>query len=177
VSFLKQYSIQFASLKPENYTFEFVVNDKFFENFDESEIKKGHVKILVDLERQTRMLIFNFKIEGVVKLLCDRCLDEYDQPIHSEERLIVKLGSEKKEETEEIVVIPEADHSISLAQFFYEYIHLALPVKKVHPSNSKGKSLCNKEVIKKLKEHENTKSNESEKPDPRWDALKKIKFN
>jgi uncharacterized protein len=177
VSFLKQYSIQFASLKPGNYTFEFVVNDKFFENFDESEIKKGHVKILVDLEKEVRMLIFNFNIEGTVKLICDRCLDEYDQSINSEERLIVKLGSEKKEETEEIIIIPEADHSISLAQFFYEYIHLALPVKKVHPSDNKGKSLCNKEVIKKLKEHEKKESNGPEKPDPRWDALKKIKFN
>ena len=177
MNFLKQYSIQFASLKPGNYTFEFVANDKFFENFDESEVKKGHVKISADLERQARMLIFNFRIIGEVKLICDRCLDEYDQPVQSEERLIVKLGNEKKEETEEIIIIPEADHSISLAQYFYEFIHLALPVKKVHPVDSKGKSLCNKEVIKKLKEHQRNEKNETEESDPRWEALKKIKFN
>jgi uncharacterized protein len=177
VSFLKQYSIQFASLKPGNYTFEFVVNDKFFENFDESEVKKGEVKIVVELEKQARMLVINFNIEGTVQLVCDRCLDEYTQPLKSEERLIVKLGSEKKEETEEIIVIQEADHTISLAQYFYEYINLALPIKKVHPTDSKGKSQCNKEVIKKLKEHEVKESSEPDKSDPRWDALRKIKFN
>jgi uncharacterized metal-binding protein YceD (DUF177 family) len=177
VSFLKQYSIQFASLKPGNYTFEFVLNDKFFENFDESEIKKGDVKIHVDLEKQARMLVFNFNIEGKVQLVCDRCLDEFEQAIKSEQRLIVKLGSEKKEETEEIIVIPEADHTILLAQFFYEYVHLALPVKKVHPTDKKGKSLCNKEVIKKLKEHEIKENSKPDKSDPRWDVLKKIKFN
>jgi len=177
LSFLKEFSIQFASLNPGNYEFKFVADEKFFEKFDESEVRNGHVNIAVDLEKQARMLILNFVIEGTVKLICDRCLDEYDQQIHSEERLIVKLGKEMKEETEEIIMIPESDHSISLIQFIYEFIHLALPTKRVHPLDNKGKTSCDKDVIKKLEDYEKTNNNEDEKSDPRWDALKNIKFN
>ncbi len=176
MSFLNQFAIKFASLTPGTYTFDFEISDKFFENFEASEIQKARVDVVVEMEKQSRMLVLDFNVKGFVNVMCDRCLVDFDFPIESTQRLIVKYGPEKKEETDEIITIPESDHEINVAQFIYEYIHLALPPKRVHPDNEKGESLCDAEIIKKL---EALKSKESEKQDsdPRWEALKQIKFN
>jgi uncharacterized protein len=173
---LKLYTIQFASLKPGAYTFDFEISDKFFEHFDESEIKKGKVNVQIGLEKQSRLMVLDFNLKGFVSVMCDRCLVDFDLAIESDQKLIVKFGNEKKEETDEIITIAESDHEIDVAQFIYEYIHLSLPPKRVHLDNEKGESQCDPVIIKKLEEH---KGKEIETPDndPRWEALKKIKFN
>ncbi|GAG53875.1 unnamed protein product, partial [marine sediment metagenome] len=56
------------------------------------------------------------------------------------------------------------------------YIHLALPPKRAHPDDENGKSMCDAEILKKLKELKG-KEIEKQDNDPRWEALKKIKFN
>jgi uncharacterized metal-binding protein YceD (DUF177 family) len=173
---LKQFTIQFASLEPGSYDFKFSIDNAFFEKFSESEITQGKLNVLIELQRQARMLILNFKITGIVRLTCDRCLDDFNQNIETEKRLIVKFGTETKEETDEIMTIPESEYSINVAQFIYEFIHLDLPTKRVHPDDEKGVSHCNKEIINKLEEYKNT-DNIIEEVDPRWESLKKIKFN
>ena len=176
LSFLNQYTIQFASLNLGTYSFEFEITDKFFENFEESEIKKAKVNVQIDFEKQSRLMILDFNLKGFVNVMCDRCLIDFDFAIESTQRLIVKFGPEKKEETDEIITIPESDHEINVAQFIYEYVHLSLPPKRVHPENEKGESLCDPEIIKKLEAFKG-KENEKQEGDPRWEALKKIKFN
>ena len=89
-------------------------------------------------------------------ITCDRCLDEFNFPVDYQTKLIVNFGKNKGEVTEEIITISESDHEINVAQYIYEFIHLALPMKKVHPDDEKGVSTCNGEVMKKLKEHTNT---------------------
>lgn len=174
MDFFKQFLIPFSSLKVGTYPFEFEIDNSFFEHFDSSEIKNSRLSVNIDFEKQTRMLILNFNISGNVRLICDRCLDEFDQAIQTEKKLIVKLGTEEKEETDEIISIPNSEHAFNVAQYIYEFIHLTLPVKKVHPTNENGESLCNAEVINKLKEHQ---INIIEEKDPRWESLKNIKLN
>ena len=174
---MKQFSIQFANLKSGTYDFEFAINEKFFENFEESEITHGKLKTTIELQREARMLILNFDIKGIVKLTCDRCLDDFDQKIETKNQLIFKFGSETKEETDEIIIIPESDNTLYIAQYIYEFIHLALPTKRIHPKDKNGKSLCNKEILKKLEQHKAIEDSKEEEIDPRWEGLKNIKFN
>ena len=176
MSFLKQFAINFANLNPEEYSFEFIIDERFFEIFDESEVKKGRLNAQILLQKHANMLSFNFIIKGKVNLICDRCLDNFDFDLNTENRLIVKFSSVRKEESDEIITIPESDKEINIAQYVYEFIHLALPSKRVHPIDKNGKTLCNKEIITKLEEHKNNKSTDDE-TDPRWEVLKKIKFN
>jgi uncharacterized protein len=175
LNFLDQFAIQFAGLIPGSYHFEFVVNESFFEKFTESEIKQGSVNIQVELQKQARMMVLMFDMEGSVILNCDRCLDDFSFPVKSKTKLIVNFGKDKGQDTEEIITIAESDNEINVAQFIYEFIHLALPIKRVHPDDQNGNSTCNNEVMKKLKEHTNAESENND--DPRWDILKKIKFN
>lgn len=175
MSFLDQFAIQIAGLQPGLYNFEFEASEKFFEKFTESEIKKGTVNVHVELQKQARMMELLFTLEGSAMITCDRCLDEFNFPVDYQTKLIVNFGKNKGEVTEEIITISESDHEINVAQYIYEFIHLALPMKKVHPDDEKGVSTCNAEVMIKLKEHTNTTIENKE--DPRWEVLKKIKFN
>lgn len=169
MDYLKQFVIPFAGLKAGSYTFAFEIDDEFFAHFEQSEIRQGRLHVDCILERQQRMLVLNFQLSGQVSLPCDRCADDYDQPISGQQKLIVKFGTEPYEESEEIVVIPEKAHELDVSQYIYEYIHLLLPMKRIHGTDELGNSLCNPDVISQIIDTE-------EPPvDPRWEALKKLK--
>jgi uncharacterized metal-binding protein YceD (DUF177 family) len=169
VNYLDQFVIPFSGLKAGSYQYDFNIDDEFFEQFDGSEIRQAAVNVNCELERQQRMLVFHLNISGTVKVPCDRCLEEFDQPIAGRERLIVKFGEERGEETEDIFIITENEHSFNLAPFIFEYINLMLPYRRVHGEDSEGNSLCDPQVTRFIRE------DETEKTDPRWDALKQLK--
>ena len=60
------------------------------------------------------MFEMNFRIEGVVMVPCDRCLDDMEIPVETNNRLIVKFGKEYAEESDEIVIIPEDEGAINI---------------------------------------------------------------
>jgi uncharacterized protein len=170
MDYLRQYVIQFGGLKPGVHQFTFLIDELFFEHFEYSEIKKGKVPVDLSLEREEKMLVLHFTIEGFVEVLCDRCYSPFSQPVKGKETLIVKFGKDFHEENEEVQIIPEGELHIDVSPFIYEYIHLLLPYRKVHPEDEEGNSLCDPEVIKRIEERETLSE-----PDPRWEVLKKLK--
>ena len=131
----------------------------------------------------------NFQIAGTVIVPCDRCLDDMDLSIETQDKLIVKFGKEYAEESDEIVIVPEEEGSINIAWFLYEFIALAIPIKHVHAA---GK--CNKAMAAKLRKHtaisldddsvesldeefEESERQDAGVSDPRWDALKGLLEN
>ncbi len=177
-SILNTYSIHFKGLKVGKHTFNFEVDNKFFEAFEEGEIKQGKVNVDVILNRQSLMLDFLISIKGQVEVTCDRCLEDFDLPISYEGSLYVKFGESRSDEGEEIIILTTDDSEINLSQYIYESICLSLPIQRYH--GMKGtKSKCNKEMIKKLKSllTDSTKKEESKEVDPRWNKLKDIELN
>jgi uncharacterized protein len=169
VNRLKEYNIQFVGLEPGNHQFEFEVNDSFFEHFEFSLIQKGQIHVSVDLEKMERMMIFTIGLEGKVLATCDRCTNEFEYPLSDNQQLIIKLGAEYIEESEDVVVIPETEYQFNLAPYIYEFIHLALPAQIIHPDDEDGNSTCDPEMLRIL----NTLA-PTESVDPRWEALKKL---
>lgn len=175
---MKKYRVAFAGLKQGSHLFEYEIDRKFFDEFELSPIRTGAVDVKMELLKQEVLLILDFSIEGVVNVQCDRCLEEYEQHIKGSNRLIIKFGEESYEESDEIVVIDRDAQEIDVAQYIYEFINLLVPLKKVHPDDKEGNSLCNKEVLKKLKELSiEEESSKKEEIDPRWEALKKLYKN
>jgi uncharacterized protein len=167
VDYLRDFIITFSSLSLGNHSFDLEFNDKFFGEFEFSEIKKGKGTIQVELEKKERMLVFDIMIDGWVEVTCDRCLEPFEYDIYTEERLFVKFGEAYEEQSEDVIIIPEGSFEYDLSQFIYELINLSLPIKIVHPDDEDGNSLCDPDIIERL---------ESLKPktetDPRWDSLK-----
>jgi len=167
VDYLRDFIITFSSLSLGNHSFDLEFNDKFFGEFEYSEIKKGIGTIQIELEKKERMLVFDIMIDGWVEVTCDRCLEPFEYDIYTEERLFVKFGEAYEEQSEDVIIIPEGSFEYDLSQFIYELINLSLPIKIVHPDDEDGNSLCDPDIIERL---------ESLKPktetDPRWDSLK-----
>ena len=165
--------------------YQYQLDNLFFVELDAPEVQKGKVDVTLKVRKTSGVYQLDFHTEGHVVVICDRCLDEMEQPIETDDRLRVKLGAEYSED-DDMVVVPEEDGYINVAWFIYEFIALSIPMKHVH---APGK--CNKEMVDKLSKHLRTVKDEEdddfedmeeaeEEPreiDPRWNELKKILDN
>jgi len=165
--------------------YEYFLDSHFFTDIDGEDIQKGRIKVFLTVSGKNNVFELNFKLSGIAIIPCDRCLDDMEYPIETTSRLIVKLGKDYAEESDEIVVIPESEGVINLAWFLYEFVALAIPIKHVHVP---GK--CNKKMSSTLKKHSARTNGEEEddmnvddviitddeendiKTDSRWDGLK-----
>jgi uncharacterized protein len=172
VNYADQYQIAFSGLHPGLHKFDFQIGDKFFEQVKDTEITGGDVSVVVTMAKEERMMDLHLDINGKVRVTCDRCNELMDVEVNGTERLIVKLGDHYYEESEDVQVIPDTSHQFDLSPFLYEYIHLLLPIRRVHPEDEEGNSQCDPEIIKKLNE-----LSERHMQDPRWEALSKLKKN
>ena len=184
------YLVDFRNMaQAEVRTYEYLLENKFFIDIDGPEVQKGKVRVTLKLEHKISSFLLSFHLAGVVYVSCDRCLDDMEIAIETNNRLIVKLGKEYAEESDEVLVISEDEGTLNLAWFLYEFVALAIPMKHVHPP---GK--CNKTMTTKLKKHSAKRSDEdgfedfaddeelmptddepdNSGPDPRWDALKEL---
>lgn len=162
----QDYIIPFKGLSLGDHHFTFEIGEKFFESFEYFESETGKLSIEVDLDKESALLDFQFFIKGVVEVQCDRCLGMSSHPVEGNFRLIVKFGESYFEESEEVIVLPLNENSIDMGQYFFEFINLLLPIKRVHLDENQ----CDPEMIEKLH------ANSAQDTDPRWDALKNIKL-
>jgi uncharacterized metal-binding protein YceD (DUF177 family) len=91
--------------------------------------------------------------------------------VKCDNRLVVKFGAVRVEDDPEILTVPRDENELEMAQYFYDYINLALPIKRIHPDDSDGNSGCDPVMLSKLKEY---LVDEEIKEDPRWADLKKL---
>ncbi len=166
---LKEYHIQFVALELGSHQFEFDINDSFFEHFEFSQVHRGDVHVEVSLEKMERMMIFNISLTGKVLVTCDRCTNEFYFSLSDSQKLIVKLGAEYLEESDDVIVIPDTEHKFDLSPYIYEFIHLALPVRLLHPDDEHGNSTCDPDMLQLLQKLTPTGTTDS-----RWEELKKL---
>ena len=185
------YKVELKNLSPGVHEYEYFLENKFFVDIDGDEVQKGKVKVHLTVKRTSVAFEMNFQMEGVAIVPCDRCLDDMELPVSTQNKLVVKFGKEYAEESEEIVIIPEEEGEINLAWFIYEFIALAIPMKHIH---APGK--CNKAMSSKLKKHTARRADDEDEfdeeaaddivvdddaadmpSDPRWDALKGLVEN
>jgi uncharacterized protein len=178
--YLKKYEIAFKGLKEGKHQYEFDIDDKFFDEFENSEVKKGSVKAEVILNKQSTLMSLQMTVKGDVELLCDRCLENYIQEVENKSDMYIKFGSEAEEMSDEVIVITSDQNQLNVAQYLYELVILGLPIKHVHPDDEDGNTTCDPEMIEKLNEYlvDDIKSEEEEEPvDERWSELKKLLDN
>ncbi len=166
MDYFKQFVIPFSGLKQGIHHFEFGIDDTFFEHFEYSEIRKGSLAVRLDLEKEEKLLVLMFSFEGIITMPCDRCFEPVDLPLSGSDHLVVKFGEGYYEEKEDLQVIPEGQSQLDISPFIYEFVHLHLPARRVHPEDPDGNSMCDPEILKKLDE-----LTDRHAPDPRWDVL------
>ena len=170
---LESLKIDLKGLKDEDTSLEFNLDDSFFGALDGADVKKGSLHVSVSIRKTTGFFEFVFHTDGTVIIPCDRCLDEMEQPVETDNRLIVKLGSDYSEE-DDIIVVPENEGILDMAWFIYEFVALAIPIRHVH---APGK--CNPAMTEALEELSADRSSDEDSiqpVDPRWEKLKDIKI-
>ncbi len=170
-----KFTIPVYGLKPGRHVFDFEVNKEFFDKFEESEVREGELAAIVEAEKKSSHIELIFRISGKVEICCDRCLEMFDQGLDSENRLVVTFGKTMDDSDPDILTIPADENELELDQYFYEFIHLALPIKRVHPDDEEGNSTCDPEMLRKINEH--IVNPEGESTDPRWEKLKRLMNN
>ncbi len=169
-----QYIIPFTGLSEGNHEFTFHIDKAFFLLFPESDLHDAQVEIQVYLTKAPETLNLDIDLKGSVEVECDRCLDLFNQEIEFHAKLNVEFGDENSDisEADENIILSRKEIDLDLSRHFFDYINISLPIRRVHPKDQNGKSTCNKEMIKKLKEL-SVKKIDSE-PDTRWDNLKPL---
>jgi uncharacterized metal-binding protein YceD (DUF177 family) len=168
------YNIAFRGLSQGKHTFEYEVGTKFFSEFDGGVVEEGDVNVCLTLEKQSALMILTFDFEGKVSVQCDRCLEIYDQPIEGSDQVFVKFGEKEFEDGDEVIWVGANDNQLNVAQLIYEFICLAVPIKRIHPIDKNGNSTCDPEMIEKLDRY--IIKNEGE-TNPLWNDLKKLLNN
>ncbi|GAL84970.1 hypothetical protein MYP_2198 [Sporocytophaga myxococcoides] len=176
---LRTFDIEIVSLSNSKHYYDYTLDSTFFENFEDSLLEKGQLKVTVMLNKSETMIQASIAVEGWVELICDRSLDPFEYQINTNDQIIFKYGKEYAEISEEIITIPFETQKLNLSQFIYEFIGLAVPMKKLHPKFIKEEEEENDEEETLLIYSTPIDLDEDElkddEIDPRWDILNKLK--
>jgi len=174
---LKIFDISFIGLKDGNHIFEYKIDKAFFDFFNYDEFYNSNVQVVLSFFKKATMFELNFVCKGWVEVDCDLTGERFQQIIDANIDLVVKFGEEYNDENEELLIIPHSQFKINVAQYIYEAIVLAVPIKKIHPGVIDG--TLQSDILEKLKEFEinsfeedQTEEETNREIDPRWNKLK-----
>ena len=176
---LTDYDINLVKLKDKKHTYDFQLNDDFFALFDQNLVNGGNLSAHVELDKTPLLLTLAFQIKGTVNIICDRSLENFDYPVAVEQNLLVKYGEQEMELDENVLQITHDAQTINIAQHLFDYIGLAIPMKKLHPRfevdySEEGDILVYTTATETDEEND---TNNDAPGDPRWDILKNLSKN
>lgn len=170
------YSVNIIGLSNKLHHFDYEIGADFFRQYGTDLISEGNFKVDVALNKHETFLEADFKIKGTATLTCDRSLETFEYPIWTTQKVLFKYGEVDEEISDEIVMIHRDTATLELGQYMYEFIALAVPIKKLHPrfreendmeDNAEGKIVYSSPA--------DDKGNDDEDIDPRWNKLKNLK--
>ena len=168
---LRAFDIHIYKLAVGEHDYQFEIDEKLFEAFENEIVRKGDLVAKVSLKKSETMIEMNFQIEGTVELECDRSLDLFNHPLSFEKRMIFKLGDVEQELSEEVQVIQRDAQTINVAALIFEFVGVEIPMKKLHPRFADEEERDDFIFTSEVED----KENQENEADPRWAALEKLK--
>lgn len=171
-----QFDLNIAKLADKMHHYAFELGPDFFARFDQQLIQEGNLHVDLDLLKTDRLMTLDFHIKGTVRVTCDRSLDEFDQPIDVQRQLLVRFGDTYAELDEDVLQITPETQILPIAQHLFDYIGLAIPMKKLHP-RFQNEPDENPDADSKLiftTRTEGDDDDDDDYSDPRWNALRNL---
>lgn len=169
---MRNFVIDIYRLHNKLHQYEFEVNDVFFNNLDQDIVKSGELKAIIDLEKNDSFLGMDVRIEGNLELICDRSLEPFQHPIREHRKVIFKYGDREQELDHDVIMITNDTQQIDIGQHIFEFIGLAIPMKKLHPKYDEESDDCGSLVYSSKGDVES-----KSEIDPRWKKLNDLKKN
>jgi uncharacterized metal-binding protein YceD (DUF177 family) len=171
----EQLVIPFSGLSQGEHHFNFEIGNKFFEQIENSLIKKGNAIVDIQLIKMSVMLQMHMSFTGQAQIECDRCLGEVFIPLSGKDELIVKLGGEEINDSSNIITIGAKDAEVDITLFVYEMIALNLPFRKIPCEILNDTSVCDQEMLLKLEQLRRDELPQSDETNPLWESLNKLR--
>jgi uncharacterized metal-binding protein YceD (DUF177 family) len=166
-------NINISNLKEGEHSFVFTVTG---EELDLKEYKfLNDVKVDLKLFKAHNQVDLRINIDSIVKLPCDRCLEDFEFKLNNDFELIYKFTYDKEEiDTNEDMlddfkVISADVHNIDLKKEIRDYVLLSFPMKRAPDIKDDICLFCNKNINDLLK------TQEKEEINPVWEKLLKKK--
>ena len=105
---LEQFKIDLKGLAEEQTPLAYSLDDQFFQSIDSTLVQGGSLHVSGSIRKAVGFFELQLHTVGFVRIPCDRCLDLMEQPIETDQRLVVKLGSEALE-TDDVIVVDERE--------------------------------------------------------------------
>ena len=182
------YKLPLKSLSEGVHEFDYKLDKQFFANMENADVRDADLDVHLTVTFRNGIYSLAFTIGGNVTLLCDRCLDDLVLPIDITYSINVEYGDDYNDDSDDLLIIPQADNFLNVAYMLYDTVVLVIPIKHVHPL---GK--CNRAMSALLKKHRAHGTGEDAEledemldsieamddadevpsaPDPRWNALR-----
>lgn len=160
----REFEIAFVGLKPGIHEYNYSVDSRFFEKFENSELQNAKVDVKLKLDKKSGIFLLHFDINGYVNVPCDRCGEEFDLTLWDEFDLVVKIIDDdlvqaKSLEDAEVAYIGRSESLLDVSFWIYEFIVLSVPMQHIHPDDNDGNSSCNADVLKILERTQEQKEN------------------
>lgn len=176
MGYLKTFSIPLQGLiEGQVRRISFQVNDKFLSYFPEALYEIADVKADVSVVKTDDFIILEFNLKGTVNVQCDMCLDFFDKEIFITRHLYLTTNPGTGDESRDVVLIGIDENHVNVAHYLYEFLHLAVPIKNMHPQDEQGNSTCNPEMLRIIREHKESRKKKEDEIDPRWAKLQELK--
>ncbi|MDO5394432.1 MAG: DUF177 domain-containing protein [Bacteroidales bacterium] len=182
-----EFQLPLKSLPAGEHRYNYHLDKRFFDNMESADVRDADIDAALTVVHKSDVYDLTMHLTGTITVPCDRCLDDLGLPVDTTYHIMVKYGDAYRDDSDELLEIPESESTLNVAYMLYDTASLAIPMKHVHPM---GK--CNRQMSSVLRKHrahsaddadaelENRLVDEmdsmdavSEIPaDPRWDALR-----
>jgi uncharacterized metal-binding protein YceD (DUF177 family) len=174
----REFEIAFVGLKPGVHEYNYSIDDKFFEPFQQQDFRNCKANIRLLLDKKSSFMMLKFEIGGTLEVTCDRCNNNLPLELWDEFNITVKMVEEpelmnEQEDDPDVYYISRGESHLDVANWIYEFINLTIPMQKVCEFEKMDGPYCNPAALDVLKKME---PNEKEKKEnPIWKGLEKFK--
>jgi len=165
---LKAFGLEFQGLALGVHRWDLSVGSQFFEAFPEQDFREPEFSVVVVLNKQSSLFELSIEIKGDLEVDCDRSLRAFRMPVEAKRDLVIRFADATDLTDDELVFLAPEEHRIETAQWVYETIVSAVPIKRLHPEEAAADNPGRWEFGL------STQTDEGGDPDPRWDKLKDL---
>lgn len=173
----REFEIAFVGLKPGVHEYNYTVDDRFFEDYQEQDFRNVEAHIRLLLEKNNSFMILRFQVGGKADVTCDRCNNNLPMQLFDDFTVTVKMTEEPEvmndqEEDPDVYYIARGESHLDVKNWIYEFVNLSLPMHKTCEYENMDGPHCNPAARELLN---NMRPDEGPKENPLWKGLEKFK--
>jgi len=173
----REFEIAFVGLKPGVHEYNYSIDDRFFDAFQQQDFRNCNANVKLLLEKNSSFMLLRFEIGGKLEVTCDRCNNELPLDLWDEFTVTVKMVEDPEimngqEDDPDVYYISRGESHLDVADWIYEFINLSIPMQKTCGYEKMDGPHCNKAAMEMLRKMD---AGEIPKQNPIWKDLEKFK--